>query len=238
MDTQWINQLFQPSEPRPEFAVQRLFIALLVALIVGQLSAWVYRWTHQGVSYSRTFGHAIVLISVVAAISMSLVVYNPIIAIGLIGGLAIIRFRTVVRDARDMVFVFLSLICGMAAGFGFYGTAVIGAVAANLIALYLHLTGFGAWYSGEGMVRFRVEAAALDGGTLESQLRAFCRRFSVISIDETPSMEAGAPVMCQCAYKVRLKDPDRSPDFVRALKEICRADAVHLLVEQQNEEVA
>ena len=234
----WFNEIFPPVTPRSNMVVQRLLLTLLVAFIIGQLNAWCYKWTHRGVSYSRTFSHAIVLIAIIAAISMSLVASNALVAVGLLGGLAIIRFRTVVRDARDTAYIFLSLICGMATGFGYFGTAIIGSAAANLVAVYLHLTGFGAWYSGEGLIRFRIASSTLGDNTLEEQLAKFCRRFSVISVDETTSLEAGGEQFCQCAYKVRLRDPERGPDLVRALKEVCHVDAVQLLVEQEHEEVA
>lgn len=234
----WINELFPPVTPRSDMMVQRLLLTLVVAFIIGQLNAWCYKWTHRGVSYSRTFSHAIVLIAIIAATSMSLVASNALVAVGLLGGLAIIRFRTVVRDARDTAYIFLSLICGMAAGFGFFDTAIIGAATANLVAVYLHLTGFGAWYSGEGLIRFRVASSTLGDSTLEEQLAKFCRKFSIISVEETASFEPGGEPFCQCAYKVRLRDPERGPDLVKALKENCHVDAVQLLVEQEHEEIA
>ncbi|MEE9297354.1 MAG: MgtC/SapB family protein [Phycisphaerae bacterium] len=234
----WLNELFQPTPVRPDQMVERLVLTLLVAFIIGQFNAWCYKWTHRGVSYSRTFTQALVLIAIVAAMSMSLVASNALIAVGLLGGLAIIRFRTVVRDSRDTAYVFLCLICGMAAGFGLYATAVIGAVAANLAAIYMHVTAFGAWYGGEGLLRFRIPASALSSGAFEEQLSRFCRRHSVISVDETPAAQPGAEPMCQCAYKVRLRDPQRGPELVAVLKDVLQVDAIHLLVEQEHEEVA
>lgn len=230
----WLNELFQPTPLRSALMIERLVLALLVAFIVGQLNAWCYKWTHRGVSYSRTFTHALVLISVIAAMSMTLVASNALIAVGLLGGLAIIRFRTVVRDARDTAYVFLCLTSGIAAGFGYYGTAIIGAVTANMVATYLHLTCFGAWHSGDGLLRFRIAASALRGGNFEEQLSRFCRRHSVISIDETP----GDVPMCQCAYRIRLRDPERGPELVAVLKETFRIDTIRLLIEQEHEDVA
>ena len=225
----WLNELFQPAPIRSELTVERLVLALLVAFIVGQFNAWCYKWTHRGVSYSRTFTHALVLISIIAAMSMSLVASNALIA-----GLAIIRFRNVVRDARDTAYVFLCLTCGIAAGFGYYGSAIIGAVATNMVAIYMHLTSFGAWHTGDGLLRFRIAASALRGDTLEEQLTRFCRRHSMISIDETP----GDVPMCQCAYRIRLRDPERGSELVAVLKETFGIDTIHLLIEQEHEDVA
>ena len=234
----WLNDIFNPIQPLPGFSAERLLLTLLVAFIVGQLNAWCYKWTHRGVSYSRTFTQALVLISIVAAMSMSLVASNALIAIGLLGGLAIIRFRTVIRDARDTAYIFLCLICGMAAGFGFYGVAVVGSIATNLVAVYLHLTAFGAWHALDSLLRFQIEASALQSGALDALLSRFCRRHTVISVDESPAPDATGEARCICAYKVRLRDPERGPDLVRALKDAFRIDAIHLLVEQEYEEVA
>ena len=234
----WLDELFSPVQALPDHSAERLVLALVVGFIVGQLNAWCYKWTHRGVSYSRTFTQALVLIAIVAAMSMSLVASNALIAVGLLGGLAIIRFRTVVRDARDTAYVFLCLICGMAAGFGFYGTAVIGSVGANLAAVYMHMTGFGAWHAPDSLLRFQIEASGLRSAAFEALLSRFCRRYSVISVDESPAPGPEGGAVCQCAYKLRLRDTEQGPDLVAALKEAFRIDAVHLLVEQEYEEVA
>lgn len=236
MDT--LNDLFRPIQMLPGHSTERLVLSLLIAFIIGQFNAWCYKWTYRGVSYSRTFTHALILIAIVSALSMSLVASNALVAVGLLGGLAIIRFRTVVRDARDTSYVFLCLICGMAAGFGFHGTAIIGAIVANLVAGYLHLTSFGAWHSADGLLRFQIKVSALDGQVFESLLTRFCRRFSVISVDESRRPGAEGEAVCQCAYKVRLRDPERGPDLVAALKSALDVEAVHLLIDQEQEEVA
>lgn len=234
----WLQSLFAPSPTPPSLQPGQLVLALLVAFIVGQLNAWCYKWTHRGVSYSRTFTQALVLIAVIAAMSMSLVASNALIAVGLLGGLAIIRFRTVVRDARDTAYVFLCLMGGMAAGFGFFGTAVVGSVAANLVAAYLHATGFGAWHAGESLLRFRAAAAALRGGALEQELAKFCRRYNLVSVDESPGGSPDSGPICQCAYKLRLRRPEAGPQLVATLKQTLGIEAIHLLVEQEYEEVA
>ena len=166
-----LHRLFQTTSIVDARADDQLIVSLLVGFIVGQLNAWCYKWTHRGVSYTRTFTQALVLITTIAALSMSLVASNALVAVGLLGGLAIIRFRTVVRDTRDTAYLFLCLICGMAAGFGAYRTAIIGAIVANAVATYLHMTGFGAWHAADNLLRFQSGRSALTGGTLERILR-------------------------------------------------------------------
>ena len=82
----WLNELFPPFQTQPDHSAERLVLALLVGFIVGQLNAWCYKWTHRGVSYSRTFTQALVLIALIASLSMFLVASNTLIAVGLLGG--------------------------------------------------------------------------------------------------------------------------------------------------------
>ncbi len=233
-----LQEFFQPSQTGTGTQVEHLLLALLIAFVVGQLNAWCYKWTHRGVSYSRTFTQALVLIAIVAALSMSLVATRPIIAIGLLGGMTIIRFRTVVRDARDTAYVFLCLICGMAAGFAFYGTAIIGSIVANLVAVYLHIAAFGAWHASDSLLRFEVEATALNSTAFDAVLSRFCRRYAVVTVDEAAGPGPHGEEICQCAYRIRLRDPETGPDLVSALKGAAGISMVHLLVEQEYEEVA
>lgn len=233
-----LQRLSSPVQAPPSGFLLSLLLSLLVAFIVGQLNAWCYRWTHRGVSYSRTFTQALVLISIIAAMSMSLVVGNVVAAFGLLGGLALIRFRTIIRDSRDIAFVFLAMVCGMAAGFGYLGTAILGSVVANAVAAYLFLTGFGAWHARDSLLRFEVPSHALRSSDFAAVLKDFCRRYSVVSVDESVFTESGREPLCQCAYKVRLHDPEDGPDLVAALKRALRIDAVHLVIDQANEDVA
>lgn len=229
-----MNSLQSPSATSTE----SLILALLTAFILGQFNAWFYKWTHRGVSYSRGFTQSLVLITMIATMSMLLIVSAPLAAFGLLGGLAIIRFRTIVRDARDNVYVLLCLVCGMALGLGFVHIALLGSLGANVIAWYLHVTSFGGWRSLESVLRFQIEIAHYDESDLKAVLRRFCRRHTLVSIDEGPAMEAGAGNVYQCVYRVRLRDPEAAPDLLSTLRTAKPIRYVNLLVDPEHEEVA
>ena len=70
------------------------------------------------------------------------------------GALAIIRFRNVVKDTRDIVFIFCALVVGMAAGSQRYAIAVLGTIMLSLIVIFLHMTAFGTRQPHNGFLRF------------------------------------------------------------------------------------
>lgn len=223
--------------PGSSFDPARLFFALLVAFIIGQFNAWCYQWTHRGISYSRTFTQSLLLICMLGTFSMSLIGNNVVYAFGLLGALAIIRFRTIVRDARDTTYILLSLLCGMAAGFGHFVGAGIGAIIVNAIAFYLTWTGFGTIYGFDSLLRFQLSGET-SRGTLDNVLGRFCRRHSIVSLDQAPTADDLQPPAFQFVYKIRLRDPEAAPALVAELRQSLPIEAVHLLVEQENEEVA
>ena len=147
---------------RPDIVDWRTaLISITLAFALAQAVAFVYMRTFRGLSYSRTLVQGMALASIVTCMLM-LAIGNSIAAgIGIAGGLSIIRFRTTMRDPRDMVFVFTALAAGIASGLQAYAAAIAGTAIFLIAALALDFTAFGARRHFDGLVRFSVPP---DGG--------------------------------------------------------------------------
>ena len=108
-----------------DYSIESILLSLLLAFVLGQFIAWVYAWSHSGLSYSRSFTQSLVLMTLVVSVVMYVIGNSIITAFGLLGALALIRFRNVLKDTRDTVFVFMSLVIGMAVGSQRYMTAIV-----------------------------------------------------------------------------------------------------------------
>lgn len=211
-----MNNLFGgPTTALPEYSPEAVAVSLLLAFVMGQLIAWVYIWTHSGISYSKSFTQSLVLMTVVVSLVMFIIGNSIITAFGLIGALAIIRFRNVLKDTRDTVFVFYALVLGMALGSQRYMAAFLGTAALVLVAGYLHITGFGARGSFDGHLSCRLENEkardALDA--LAASLRQFCRKTRRITVREGSEL-------VEHVYQVRLRDRARSHELVSEIQQI------------------
>ncbi len=233
-----LSDILQSLSGRDSTSLETVGLNLLVAFIVGQMNAWFYKWTHHGISYSRSFTQALILITLIATLSMMLIMTAPLAAFGLLGGMSIIRFRTVVRDSRDSVYVLLCLVCGMAAGMNFPLLAAGGALFSNVIAWYLHGTGFGGWRTIDSVLRLQIDSASYDGSAILSLLGRYCRRASLVSVDETPAMTPDGAAMLQCVFRLRLKNPNDGAELVRTLRSSEPVRFVNLLVDPEREEVS
>jgi uncharacterized membrane protein YhiD involved in acid resistance len=110
---------------------------ILVALLCGGLVALFYRLSFRGRLYSPSFAHSLVLLSMITTVVIMVIGSNLARAFGLVGAMAIIRFRTAVKDTQEIIFIFFALATGMAAGAGLTSIALIGTVVVGLTSLAL-----------------------------------------------------------------------------------------------------
>jgi hypothetical protein len=84
---------------------ETVFLVATMAFCIGHVIGWIYMWSHTGLSYSRLFVAALVVIPVLVAMVMMLMSGNIVIAFGLLAVFAVVRFRNVLKDTRDTVFI-------------------------------------------------------------------------------------------------------------------------------------
>lgn len=206
--------------------------AALVALFLGFGIAWIYARTHHGLSYSAGFTRSLVLITLGASLLMAVISGSLATAFGLLGALAIVRFRNVLKDTMDTVFIFFSLVLGMAAGTGRLGLAVLAGVIVVFAVLWTHAADFGSkgrfdghltWSSGSAAA---AAAEALTAGVLDR----FCSASRRVTLHD-----AGGLV--EHVLAVRLRDRSRARDLVDAIRELAEVDDATLIVRDRMEEL-
>lgn len=215
------------------FTPANVLLSLLLAFVLGQVLAWVYYFTHTGLSYSKNFVQSLVLITVVVAVIMSVIGNNIITAFGLMGALAIIRFRNVVKDTRDIVFIFCALVVGMAAGSQRYAIAIVSTTLLTLITIYLYMTDFGSHRPHNGFLRFALEGHIGPKHTITAILKRFCRGFTLISAQDGAS--DGANV--EYAYQLMVRNTKKNEQLLAELGKVAGIGNISLTMQEQLLEV-
>ena len=211
--------------------LETILLSLLLAFALTQAVAATYVWTFRGMSYSRSFVQTVALGSVVAAMLM-LAINNSVAAgLGIAGSLAIIRFRTAMRDPRDMVFVFASMGAGIASGLRAHAAAVVGTAVFCVAALVLSATEFGSHRQFDGLLRLRLPADT-DEGDLARVLRRHTRHFALVTL-----REVGQGTQTEHAYQVRLSDQARRTELVHVVEAVPGARDVSLLLQEPTVEI-
>lgn len=210
--------------PGASVSLSEFMLRLLVAWLCGQVVGWFYSGSHGVLSYSQNFVQSLVMLSMVICVIMSVVGDSLARAFGLAAALAIVRFRTPVKDARDTVFLFLSVAIGMAAGAGQLQLAVASAVLIGLASTYLHWTGFGTRSKAQGLLRLRFAGDADDRDAIRGLLQAHTWTFEL-----TASRMSGVGEGQELVYDVNLRDSGEGDELVRLLVDISGVSGVSLL---------
>ncbi len=141
------------------FDWRAVLTVISLSLTVGLYVALVYRLSTPAGSYSVSIQHSLLYLAMIVALVM-LVISNQLArAFTLVGALAVIRFRTPVKSAKDASFIFLSLAGGMGVGVGMYGETLLGVGLIGLFMIAIRFSRIGMQSKGETLVKFSVPTA-------------------------------------------------------------------------------
>ena len=228
--TDYLAMFFGSPQPLSPAAIA---ISLSLSFLLGLVTAIVYQYTFRGFTYSRSFIHSIVIGGMVTCMLVMAGGDNMARGRGVLGTLAIIRFRTPIRDARDAMFLFTGLGCGIACGAGTYTVAVAGVAAINLAAVVLHWLPFASRRDYEGILRFGMRTVDPDAdGELREILVTHCSSYALLGIRDAVQGEEA-----EVSYMVRLLDPSYQRDLVKALQRAGRFTAPQLILQRSTVEL-
>ncbi len=133
-----IQGQFQPLNvglsPRLELAISTTLI-LVGTLVLMLPVSWVYMSIRRTKGHNQAIVQTLIILPIVVA-GIVLVVRNSLaLAFSLAGVVAAVRFRTTLTDARDVVFVFLAIAVGFAAGVQVITVAALLSVTFNFVLL-------------------------------------------------------------------------------------------------------
>lgn len=117
------------------FTIEKIIFNIMITTLLGLFIYFVYKKTFAGVIYSQSFNVTIVMICIITAIVMMLIGSNLALSLGMVGSLSIIRFRTAIKEPRDIGFLFWAIAVGLAAGTSEFMIAIIGSIVIAFILL-------------------------------------------------------------------------------------------------------
>jgi hypothetical protein len=162
--------------------VELVLSALGLSFVLSALLAWVYRATYQGLSYQRSFVQTLALSGPVSAMALIAIGDDLARGLGVVGALTLVRFRSTLKDTRDLVFAFATLACGVACGVAAFGIASLGALVFAAAATLIYGTGFGTRVAHEAVLRLRAAYDEAAQETVNRLLARHCRAFALVHL--------------------------------------------------------
>ncbi len=228
----WVDVFMQSDRSYSGETLQSVLFTFLLAFVTGQIVGWVYQKTHRGLSYSQSFAASMVVLPVLVAMMMLLMADSFTIAFGLLAVFAVVRFRNVLKDTRDTVYVLWAIIEGMAAGTGRSSLAVIGVVIVAAIMFYLSLTRYGSRRQYDTIVSLFCVGSR---GSLSDLVEAVLVRYSLNC--QLASLQELGQNSFDLSYRLTLRDPSRRGELESELRDLESVERVSLFAHDDESEV-
>ena len=155
---------------------------LVLAALLGWAVAGFYAFSARVRPAALDLGGTLILLAMLITMVTMAVGQNAAVAFTLVGTLAIVRFRTTVRDIRDTAFVIFSVAVGLAIGAANPPVAVIGTVLVGIVSMLI--TQFGDKPSSPraagGRLTLRMDGPGPHDAVIDPLLGAAARSFGVI----------------------------------------------------------
>lgn len=121
-----------------EITTSMLLAVLVVTGILALYEFIVYQVVLHRSLYNKAFNISIAVLPFFIATIILCLQTNLVITLGTIGALAIIRFRTAVKDPVDLIFVLWSIHIGITCGCQLYETAIMTSLIATAVLVILN----------------------------------------------------------------------------------------------------
>lgn len=220
-----LEQLLNFQDLTGTFSVTDVVLGLALSFLLAAFIGWIYQITHRGTSYTQSYVHTLVIMSMVVSVIMLIVGSNIARAFSLVGALSIIRFRNAMKETRDVGFIFFAMAIGMANGTKFYMLAVIATIIISLVILIMNRLD---WYSrdasGQQLVKIQVPNDAEFDTMFNDTMVRYTNASDLISVD---SVRSG--MLTELVYSVNLNKKASAQSFLADLKRLNGNNKVTLI---------
>ena len=115
------------------FSVADIVFVIVLSFLLSLVIARVYQLTYKGVSYTQSYVHTLIMMSMIVAVVMLIIGSNIARAFSLVGALSMVRLRNEVKDPREVGYIFFAMGIGMACGTRLYLLAVVATLVVSFI---------------------------------------------------------------------------------------------------------
>ena len=219
-----IDWLFAPAAAESLASTQSVLLPLLLTLVLSLAIGATYQFTHTGPLYTQGYVHTLVLVGLVASVVLRIVGENAAAALAIFGAFSIIRFRNAVPETRDVGFIFLSMVVGLASGAGQFQVATLTALVACAVMVALWRFDVFAPEKPSHILRVRLTNDIDFSTAFQEPFEQFLERAVFHRVD---SVQGG--MLTEVTYGVRLRSDASPREFLTALQTITGNNRVLLI---------
>jgi len=191
---------------------------LVTAFLIGLVIAYTYKKTHKGISYSQGFVSSLVMLLPVGTLIIHFVANNIARAIGIFGAFSIVRFRTAVKESKDMVYIFWILAMSLVIGSGAFLAAIVVTILISAMFFILYYVDFGNMANYDYLVVYHLDTTKDVNSSVSRALKKFVSSQEIVNIKSLKNKKE-----LEVSLNVKLKKsvlPDQLINVLSGLKGI------------------
>lgn len=220
-----LNQFFSALQDNTDvFNTSDIIFSTTLSFLLSLVIAYTYKITYRGVSYTQSYVHTLILMSMVVSVIMLVIGSNIARAFSLVGALSIIRFRNAIKDTRDVGYIFFAMAVGMASGTRFYLVAIVATLLISFILWGMVNLNMFAKDMREQVLKIRLPADMRPEALFERVFDRYLTRYNLIAVE---SVQAG--LLTELVYGIELRNEAEAQDFLQELSRLNDNNKVALL---------
>lgn len=129
------KKTFLESYSTNNITFQFAIVVMLVCIVLSAILYAVYYLKSRKYFFSKEFAISLVALSLITAAIIMTIQSSIVVSLGMVGALSIVRFRTAVKNALDLVFLFWAISIGIICGAGIFYIAILLTLVVGIVVL-------------------------------------------------------------------------------------------------------
>lgn len=196
---------------------------IVTAIILGLAISLIYIFSDKSKKYSAPFAFSLAILPAIVAVVIMLVGSDIAKAISLGGVFALVRFRSVPGNSKDITSVFLAMSIGLACGMGYITVAVIVAVIIGLLYFVLNILQYGVKRAITKQLKITIPENLDYEGVFEDLFDEYTKRYELEKVRTT-----NLGTLYELTYIVDMKPDVSEKQFIDSIR--CRNGNLNIVL--------
>ena len=222
------DKLFNLFQTTGELSLESILLNIAISAALGIFIFVSYYITHKGTIYSKKFNASLVVMTVLTGTVMTVIGNNIALSLGMVGALSIVRFRTAIKDSRDTLYIFWTVIVGICCGVGDYLVAAIGSAVTFIVLLIFGLI------KSDNRMLIIIRAARSRQATIQAHLFAMFKRKAILRVRNTD--DENIEFIYEINQNLLRKAEEKGENLIDSIYNLGGVEYVNIVM--QNDEVS
>lgn len=209
------DSIFTNATTSSPLEIGSTLLGILVGILLGLIVSIVYSFVTPKRDRSSSLTLSLIVLPAIIAIVIMMIGGNLARAFSMAGVFALVRFRSVPGDSKDITFVFMTMASGISIGLGYLTFAALIVVILSITVVIVSKLGLGISKHKEKNLRITIPEDMNYYGAFDDLFEKYTSKFSLQKVKST-----NLGTLFELSYHIILKDEALEKNFIDELR--CR----------------